>query len=520
MRLPVRLVERTDTPVMFVVAADEGWCAQSEEHLAAVHALRLDQGVLAVTRCDLADPTAVIADARGRIARSSLGVVEAIAVSAVTGAGVSEVRDALDRLVAGLPVPDPRARMRLWVDRAFTISGSGTVVTGTLGTGTVAVGDKLELRGRPVLVRHVQTLGRSRDRVSAAARVALNLRGVARTEVARGDVLVEPGAWHWTSMVDVRLDADVDRPANLVLHVGTAAMPVRLRHLGGDQARLTLPRPLPLQAGDRAILRDAGRQTLAAGLLVLDADPPALTRRGAATRRAAELAGATGSPDAQSEVRRRGVVRRRHLEALGVTLDELGGVREVGGWLVATTTWQGWLAALPAALDEWHAGSPLDTGMPLEALRRRLAIPERELLKSLIEEAGLSAHDGRVARPERGASLGPIEAAVRVVRDRLGQAPFAAPERHDLDALGLGRRELAAAERAGRLLRISDDVVLLPDAPDAAVRALGGLPQPFTSSQARQALGTTRRVAIPLLEYLDARGRTERVDQLTRRVCS
>jgi selenocysteine-specific elongation factor len=506
--------------VLFVVAADEGWRAQSEEHLAAVHALRLDHGLLAVTRSDLADPTAVIADARRRIARSSLGGVEAVAVSAVTGAGVTEVRDALDRLVARLPVPDPTARVRLWVDRAFTISGSGTVVTGTLGAGTVGVGDKLERRDRTVLVRGVQTLGRTRDRVSAAARVALNLRGVPRTEVARGDVLVQPGAWHWTSTLDVRLDADLDRPGNLVLHVGTAAMPVRLRHLGADQARLTLPRPLPLQAGDRAILRDAGRQTLAAGLLVLDADPPALTRRGAAVRRAAELADATGIPDAQSEVRRRGVVRRQHLEGLGMMLDDLGDVREVGDWLVASATWQGWLAALPAALDEWHTNSPLDVRMPLDALRRRIGVPARELLKSLIDETGLRLEDGRVARADDGASLGPIEAAVRVVRDRLEQAPFAAPERHDLDALGLGRRELAAAERAGRLLRISDDVVLLPDAADAALRVLRTLPQPFTTSQAREALGTTRRVAIPLLEYLDEHGQTERVDQLSRRARS
>jgi selenocysteine-specific elongation factor len=158
--------------------------------------------------------------------------------------------------------------------------------------------------------------------------------------------------------------------------------------------------------------------------------------------------------------------------------------------------------------------------MPVEALRRRLGIPERELLKSLIEQTALRVEDGRVARADQGAALGPVEAAVRAVRDRLEQAPFAAPERHDLDALGLGRRELAAAERAGRLLRISDDVVLLPDAADAALRALRTLPQPFTTSQAREALGTTRRVAIPLLEYLDEHGQTERVDQLSRRVRS
>jgi selenocysteine-specific elongation factor len=500
--------------VLFVVAADEGWRAQSAEHLAAVDALRLRHGLLAVTRSDLADPAAALDEARRRIAETSLGLVDAVAVSAVTGAGVAEVGAALDRLVADLPPPDTAAPLRLWVDRAFTVRGSGTVVTGTLGAGTVTTGDRLELSGRPVHVRGLQCLGQSCERVPAVARVALNLRGLAATDVGRGDVLVEPGAWHWTSTVDIRVDAELGRLANPILHVGTAALPVRLRHFDAGHARLVLPRPLPLRAGDRAILRDPGRPN-AFGLLVLDADPPALTRRGAAARRAAELASATGRPDVRVEVTRRGAVRRSHLEALGVTLGDLGDARNVAGWLVAADTWQGWRAALPAAVDESHAKSPLDTGVPLEALRRRVGVPDRALLKPLIAEAGLCIHDGRVMRPGQDASLGP---GVEVLRSRLERAPFTAPERYELDELGLGRRELAAAERAGHLLRISDDVVLLPSAPEAAVRLLHDLAQPFTTSQARQALGTTRRVAVPLLEYLDAHGLTERVDQLTRRV--
>jgi selenocysteine-specific elongation factor len=345
------------------------------------------------------------------------------------------------------------------------------------------------------------------------ARVALNLRGVAATDVSRGDVLVEPGAWYWTSTVDVRVDA-LDRLANPVLHVGTAALPVRLRHLDAGHARVTLPRALPLRAGDRAILRDPGQPHMF-GLLVLDADPPLLTRRGAAARRAAELATATGHPEPREEVARRGAVRRQHLEALGVPLGEPGDARDVAGWLVAAGTWQGWLAAVPEAVDDWHATSPLDAGMPLDALRHRLGVPDRDLLKPLIAEVGLAVRDGRVVRPGQDVSLGP---GVEMLCSRLERAPFAAPERNELNELGLGRRELAAAERAGRLLRISDDVVVLPSAPEAALQLLRDIAQPFTTSQARQALGTTRRVAIPLLEYLDAQGLTERVDLLSRRV--
>jgi selenocysteine-specific elongation factor len=501
------------TAVLFVVAADEGWRTQSAEHLAAVDALGLRHALLAVTRSDLADPAAALHEARGQIAATSLGQVDAVCVSAVTGAGVAELSSALDRLVAQLPPPDTAAPLRLWIDRSFTIHGSGTVVTGTLGAGTVSAGDRLEVCGRAVQVRGLQSLGQPRERVAAVARVAVNLRSVAVGDVSRGDVLVEPDAWYWTSTVDVRVDA-LARLANPVLHVGTVALPVRLRQFDAGHARVTLPRALPLRAGDRAILRDPGRPD-AFGLLVLDADPPGLSRRGAAARRAAELATATGQADARTEVARRGAVRRRHLEALGVTLDEPGDTRDVAGWLVAAQTWQSWLAALPAAVDEWHATSPLDAGMPLDALRHRLGVPDRELLKPLIAEAGLSVQDGRVMRPGQDVALGP---GVDVVCSRLEQAPFAAPERYELDALGLGHRELAAAERAGRLLRISDDIVLLPSAPGAAARVLGALSQPFTTSQARQALGTTRRVAIPLLEYLDAQGLTQRIDQLTRRV--
>src|SRR5262249_60064281 len=142
-----------------------------------------------------------------------------------TGSGVAELGAALDRLVARLPLPDTVAPLRLWIDRAFTIRGSGTVVTGTLGAGTVAVGDRLEISGQQVQVRALQCLGQPRERVAAVARVALNLRSVAATEVGRGDVLIEPGAWHWTSTVDVRVDTKSAHLANPVMHVGTAALP-------------------------------------------------------------------------------------------------------------------------------------------------------------------------------------------------------------------------------------------------------------------------------------------------------
>ena len=134
------------------------------------------------------------------------------------------------------------------------------------------------------------------------------------------------------------------------------------------------------------------------------------------------------------------------------------------------------------------------------------------LLDMIVAAAGLSQHEGRVRDAESGRDLGAAEAGVRALEERLARSPFAAPEADDLAALGLGPRELAAAAAQGRLLRLPDEVILLPSAPALAMRELAALPQPFTTSEARRALATTRRVAIPLLEHLDARGWTRRPD--------
>ncbi|MBV9822614.1 MAG: selenocysteine-specific translation elongation factor, partial [Actinobacteria bacterium] len=182
--------------VLLVVAADEGWRRQTSEHLDAIDALRIRHGLIVVTRADLATPertAAVLADARQRVARSSLGELPALAVSAETGAGLAELRNGLQSLVDDLPAPDPDARVRLWIDRAFTVRGSGTVVTGTLGAGRIAVGDELELAGRPVTVRGLQQLASRAEKVEAVARVAVNLRSVGRDAVGRGDCLLTPG---------------------------------------------------------------------------------------------------------------------------------------------------------------------------------------------------------------------------------------------------------------------------------------------------------------------------------------
>ncbi|HET7398111.1 MAG TPA: selenocysteine-specific translation elongation factor [Intrasporangium sp.] len=511
--------------VLFVVAADEGWRQQSGEHLAAVDALGLRHGLLVVTRCDLADPAAALEDAAQRLAASSLGACQAVAVSARTGEGLAELRAALDRLVSRLPDPVTGGRVRLWVDRSFTIRGSGTVVTGTLGEGTIAVGDQLQLGRETVRVRGVQSLGRARDSVSAVARVAVNLRGVGAHEVHRGDVLLTPGAWPVTSSVDVRLSRVVERlPASLMVHVGTVGTQARVRPLGAEALRLTTTAPLPLRAGDRMILRDPGAQHVLAGATVVDADPPPLRRRGAAARRGQELAHANGSLDLGREVARRGAMLRQDAVALGLAVDDdtLGStdsiVRE-GDWLISVSTWHGWADALRAAVRAQAARDPLEPTLTLEAARVAAGVADRVLVPPVANAAGLHVAGGRVGAPEVRPRLGDrAEAGLRTLEARLREEPFAAPERPDLEAAGLGTREVAAAVRTGRLIRFEGDVLLLPSSPARAMQVLARLPQPFTTSQARQALDTTRRVVIPLLEHLDGRGWTRRLDGSHREV--
>jgi selenocysteine-specific elongation factor len=523
--------------VMFVVAADGGWMPQSAEHLAAASALGVRHGLLVVTRADLADPGPALRAASAELAAASLGEdagragFAAVAVSAVTGAGLDELRAALARLAAALPGPDPQAPVRLWVDRSFTIRGSGTVVTGTLPAGTVRPGQELLLTPRllPVRIRAIQALGEPADQVTGVARVALNLRGVPPDVPGRGMALITPGRWTMTKMLDVRITVpDAKVPADALLHVGAARTQARIRVLGEPEAtsvfaRLTLRDALPLHVGDRVLLRDPGAAGVAIyGATVLDPAPPPLARRGAAKAAAADLSAWPEVPTAADLLRRHGLLRAGTLAAAGAA-DPPSPV--AADWLADPGHWARLRAELPAAVAAFTARDPLAQGMPVDAARAALNLPSRDLVTALL--SGSVTLDGgylRVAsapQPAGTGSLPPrIAAAVRAVLDDLATDPFAAPDAARLRDLGLDAKALAAAARGGLLLRVADLVVLAPGADTAAASALAGLPQPFTTSQARQALNTSRRVVIPLLEYLDRARVTERLPGDLRRLRS
>jgi selenocysteine-specific elongation factor len=260
-----------------------------------------------------------------------------------------------------------------------------------------------------------------------------------------------------------------------------------------------------------------------AGASVLDVRPPALRRRGAAGERAALLeasppepapgvVGAPGGLDAAFALRVHRLLRAADLRAMGVVPDDPA---TAGEWYADPGHWEELGRRLAEAVRRYADGHPLEPGMPVEAARHELGLPDRRLVAALVRPpftlAGGRIMAGPAGLPER------VAQAVERLRGELAARPFQAPEAGRLAELGLGPRELAAAVRAGSLLRVGDGIVLLPGADARAAELLSRLPQPFTVSQARRALDTTRRVAVPLLEHLDRAGLTERLDEVHRR---
>ena len=315
-------------------------------------------------------------------------------------------------------------------------------------------------------------------------------------------------------------------PAELVLHVGTAAVPVAACARSAPPAdgarRPADPGPRRCRcapATGRCCAIPAGRPS-PPGCSCWTPTRPPLRRRGAAAARARELAGATGRPDAVG--RGRPARRRARARTSPASACDTAPLPDVGGWLVDPDAPRvGWVAAAGDAVDAWAAAHPLDPAMPAAALRHELGLPAAAARpRRLVAAAGLQAADGRVqpARPRPPRSAVP-RTPCAPSSSGCASSPFAAPERDELAALRLGHaRARRGGRRPGGCCARRADIVLLPGAVDEAVRLLAALPQPFTASAARQALGTTRRVVIPLLEHLDELGRTERVDGTTRRV--
>ena len=258
---------------LLVIDAAEGARPQTLEHLAILRLLGVDAGVVAVTKADLVDEETL--ELALEEARELVPGTEVVAVSAKTGEGLDELRAALARVADTVTVRSADGPARLYVDRVFTLKGIGTVVTGTLWSGSIGEGDTLAVapRGGEVRVRSVQVHDSAVERATAGERVALSLPGVERRELHRGDALVTPGAFPSSYRLDVELEelTPIEGGARVSVHHGTSRIPARVARVGGHAAQLRLEAPVVAARGDRVVLRDA---TTVGGATVLDPAPP------------------------------------------------------------------------------------------------------------------------------------------------------------------------------------------------------------------------------------------------------
>ncbi len=553
---------------LLVVDAVEGWQPQSAEHLAILDLLGIATGVVALTKVDLAGPeraAEVAVQVRERLAGTTLAGAPLLETAAPAGLGVDQLRAELDRALDKVAEPPDRGRPRLPVDRVFTIRGTGTVVTGTLSGGALAADTEAVLlpAGRRVRVRGLQAHGRPIARATPARRLAVNLGGVAVAQVARGDVLTLPGQWRPTRAADCRLRCLPGRQplrprGAYLLYAGAAEVAVRLQPLDtaevrpGEHAlvRLLLDAPLVLDPFEPVVLRDSGRDETVGGGLVVDPFPLQPVRgTSARVRRLEEL-------EAREAAGREGLLARVLAERGLVALVDLPAVAgasdgQVDAALAAAVerrlalrgravawapeTWRQAREAVLRAVAAHHRAEPLAAGMPAQ-LARAAARPAgggnrdgaaatwaaagAEVVDALVAAGDLAA-DGPVVRlPEHGVRLDPAQRAVRArVEATLAEAGVNVQSEAALGALGADRRLLDALVRLGVLVRVGSGLHLGKDALDQAVASLRrAFPdgRSFTAADAKQAMGTTRKTAIPLLEYLDRSGVTARSGDLRR----
>ena len=479
---------------LFVVAATEGWKPQSEEHLRILELLGVRHGVVALTKVGPADDDLVDLahlEVEERVAGTFLEGAPVVNTDAPTGVGLDNLRAALDDLLAATPTAVDHGRPRLWIDRAFSARGAGTVVTGTLIGGRLHTDDELAVHpaGSPVRVRSLQNHHAERDELPPGSRCAVNLVGVAHDEVVRGHVLVRSDQWHHTTVVDAslrvldRLDHPVSRRGAHVVYLGSGEHPVRMRILGPDAldpgtegaVRIHLPEPLPLLPGDRFVLRESGRAETVGGGEVLDVDP---TERASRAR-----------PDRSVDrvVRERGWVPVDELERLTGERRE----PDLDRWVVDPVVLHRTLEDLRNALaDAGPRGLDL---VGLGELARAAVV--------LLDDAEVEAGRLVAAGVDDPLADHPFVAA-------LAASPFVPPSPDGVD-----RGELRELVRRGDVVEV-EGIFFASSAVDAAARLAARLlvdhPEGFTVSTFREEAGNTRKHAMPLLARLDATGMTRR----------
>jgi selenocysteine-specific elongation factor len=525
--------------VMLVIAADEGVMPQTREHLEIIDLLEVRRGVVVLSKVDLVDApwlALVKSEVLETLEGTALQGSPVVTFSAVTGDGKAELLVVLDTILGVAPARLDVGRPRLPIDRAFTMSGFGTVVTGTLVDGTLTLGDELEVvpGGHKVRVRGLQQHNRKVETASPGSRVAVNLVGVEKDQLSRGDVLARPNTLHATRRIDatVRVLASAPQPlrhgAALLLHTGTAEVSCRVILLDTDQidaggegwVQLYLGRPIAAVGNDRFILRLPSPATTIAGGRLVDVSPRKHSRRDTVVRESLERRAA--GDILQEELRKypRGVTVSALLKATMAPVADVATVsaRRIGDWLYDTGVWRAISDRATRELEAYHGEYPLRPGMAREELRSRLGVPPSSfpsVVQGLVQDGLVEERQGSVALPRHRVELHALDGTATALLELLARQPFAPPSLTEaMSQTGASEEMVRALAQSGGIVRVSDDVAFAKDAYDAAVEMVKDIvlsSGSITVAQLRDRMGASRRPVLAFLEYLDAQRVTRRV---------
>ncbi|TML36533.1 MAG: selenocysteine-specific translation elongation factor, partial [Actinobacteria bacterium] len=468
---------------LLVIDAAEGARPQTHEHLAILRLLGIPRGVVTVTKADAVEPEQVelaVAEAAELVPEA-----EVVAVSAKTGAGLDELRAALARAAEAVERPERFAATRLWIDRAFSLRGIGTVVTGTLWSGSIAAGDllRLEPRGRTVRVRSVQVHDQPVEAAEAGQRVAVNLPAIERGDLRRGNALVDPGHYPVSYRLDVVLDELEPVPAAVKVHLGTADVAARVVR-SGRFAQLRLDEPVVAARGDRFVLRT---ETTVGGGRVVDPAPP----RRLEPERLDILE--RGDPAEIVSLLVPEPVTTTALQAMGLCTPAqlakgLAAVNLAGEWAYRPTWLEGVRAIVRERLAERAEKNPVDPGIPLGEL-----LPHEPWAPAILPLLRIERRDGKAYAPGTSPSLGEKANAAERLEAELATEGVARVEDGELAAY---------LESAGKLKRVGDGFAVSDELYNRGRETLRTL-ESITLAGFRDALGISRRTAQLLLERFD-----------------